>query len=103
MTPAAVEKCSAQLSTAAAHYETLRRAALGEPLPPEARNGLSLFLRRGMWGWAQTMAAASARPASSPAPPSDPTASCRQSPLVHVFAAMAMDTNDRRERDERLP
>ena len=34
-------------------------AALGEALPPTARSGLMLFLRRGMWGWAQTLAAAS--------------------------------------------
>jgi hypothetical protein len=34
-------------------YETLRTAALGEGLAFDARNGLALFLRRGMWGWAQ--------------------------------------------------
>lgn len=34
-------------------YEVLRAAALGELLPLEARNGLALFLRRGMWSWAQ--------------------------------------------------
>ena len=37
----------------AERYETLRTAALGARLPLEARSGLALFLRRGMWGWAQ--------------------------------------------------
>jgi hypothetical protein len=37
-------------------YESLRNAALGNVLPPEARSGLLLFLRRGMWGWARVMA-----------------------------------------------
>jgi hypothetical protein len=37
-----------------ARYEVLRLAALGEPLPPEARSGLMLFLHRGMWAWART-------------------------------------------------
>ena len=32
-------------------YETLRSAALGESLPFDARKGLALFLRRGMWEW----------------------------------------------------
>ena len=37
-------------------YETLRKAALGDALPPDARAGLMLFLRRGMWGWACALA-----------------------------------------------
>ena len=44
----------------AAQYEVLRMAALGEALPPKARSGLMLFLRRGMWGWAQALTAAQA-------------------------------------------
>ena len=48
----------------AAQYEVLRMAGLGEALPPTARSGLMLFLRRGMWGWAQTLAAASHVPQS---------------------------------------
>ena len=39
----------------AARYETLRRAALGQPLPLEARSGLALLLRRGMWSWARAL------------------------------------------------
>jgi hypothetical protein len=41
------------------HYEALRRVALGEPLPPEARSGLAVLLRRGMQGWARAMQTAS--------------------------------------------
>ena len=47
-------------SSVVAQYETLRGAALGGVLPPEARYGLMLFLRRGMWGWTRTIAIASA-------------------------------------------
>lgn len=36
-------------------YETLRTAAHGEALTFESRNGLALFLRRGMWGWARAI------------------------------------------------
>ena len=46
-------------SIAVTQYETLRTAALGAALPPEARAGLLLFLRRGMWGWARAVAAMS--------------------------------------------
>ncbi len=51
-------------------YETLRRAVLGDALPPEARAGLPLFLRRGMWGWARAVAAMSA--------PQRPDSRCKQ-------------------------
>ncbi len=75
----------------AAQYETLRRAALGEALPPEARSGLALFLRRGMWGWARMLATAGApqqpiRPMSSS---STARYECRG--VIHVFASMAMN------------
>ena len=39
-----------------AQYEALRGAVLGDALPPEARTGLLLFLRRGMSGWARAVA-----------------------------------------------
>ena len=56
---AAISPCSSILSSAIAdQYELLRGAALGQALPLRARSGLMLFLRRGMWGWAQTLAAA---------------------------------------------
>lgn len=34
-------------------YELLRQGALGEPIPPDARHGLTLLLRRGLWAWAR--------------------------------------------------
>jgi hypothetical protein len=84
---------------AAAQYEHLRSAALGEALAPEARSGLTLFLRRGMWGWARILAAQSLSELSTLAP------SCAAHPapcaperaaLIQVFADMAMNIHDRR-------
>jgi hypothetical protein len=73
-------------------YETLRSAALGNMLPLEARAGLMLFLRRGMWGWARALAAMAvfeqptgSRPLNWKAPKE-----CRT--LIHIFAAMAIRT-----------
>lgn len=40
----------------------MRAAALGQALSPEARYGLILFLRRGMWAWAQALTAEDATP-----------------------------------------
>jgi hypothetical protein len=89
---------SAQTTSAApahlvTHYETLRRAALGDALPPEARVGLTLFLRRGMWGWARTIVTTSAvlqpadaRPAQWQPPEEDRT-------LIHLLAALAIKVN----------
>ena len=70
-------------------------AALGEVLPPTARSGLMLLLRRGMWGWAQTLVATSpvqqpVHASSLPPPRNERTA------VVHVLATMAMSTQDRR-------
>jgi transposase len=70
-----------------AQYETLRLAGLGEPLPPEARSGLVLLLRRGMWGWARALVDASARQPSRRSLSSSTTAACQQSTIVQVFAA----------------
>jgi hypothetical protein len=67
----------------AAQYEVLRMAALGEALPPMARSGLMLFLRRGTWGWAQTLAAAG-------------HAQHERTAVVYVLATMAMSTPERR-------
>jgi hypothetical protein len=68
------------------HYETLRQAALGEALPPEARAGLTLFLRRGMWGWAQAMVTTSAVPEPGGARPApwQPPETAR--PLIQLLA-----------------
>jgi hypothetical protein len=72
-------------------------AALGEALPPTARSGLMLFLRRGMWGWAQAQALAAARPVQQPAYASSFTSPANKcAAVVHVLATMAMSTHDRR-------
>ncbi len=70
-------------------------AALGGALPPTARSGLMLFLRRGMWGWAQTLAAAS--PVQQPvhaSPLSPPVLRNERTAVVHVLATIAMSTPD---------
>ena len=87
--------CSILPSAIAAQYEVLRGAALGEVLPFKARSGLMLFLRRGMWGWAQTLAAAgpvqqSVASRTPPVPRNERTA------VVYVLVTMAMSTPERR-------
>ncbi|MGE4095905.1 MAG: hypothetical protein AB7G75_34265 [Candidatus Binatia bacterium] len=74
-------------------YETLRRVALGEALPPEARTGLTLFLRRGMWGWAQANVTESvvSVPASGQRRPWQPPEANR--PLIHLLAALAINVD----------
>lgn len=88
---------SEEPSSMVARYETLRRAALGHALPPESRGGLTLFLRRGMWGWARAMALADASmsqpPSCSPALNGAPSGESRV--LIHIFAAMTMSANTR--------
>ena len=96
MMSGAAEKCPAHPSAIAAQYETLRMAALGEALPPEVRSGLMLFLRRGLWGWARMLAAPSARQEPTPPPLPSPTAPCERKAVIHVLAAMAINTHDRR-------
>ncbi len=96
MTSGAAEKDSAPPSTFAAQYEILRMAALGEALPPEARSGLMLFLRRGMWGWARTLTAPSVCENPAHAPPPSSTAPCESKTVMYVLAAMAMNTLARR-------
>jgi hypothetical protein len=83
-----------RLAGVVSQYEVLRNAALGQPLPPETRYGLMLFLRRGMWAWTRVMAVPpsciqqDARDrASSSFVTSDESRS-----VIHVFAAMAMNT-----------
>jgi hypothetical protein len=91
---------SADSSTAmAARYEELRAAAFGDGLPPEARSGLTLFLRRGLWGWARALTAAAAR--VSQEQPSSPSAALpfghdARSSVIRLLAAIAMGSNDER-------
>lgn len=76
------------------HYETLRRAALGEGLPPEARSRLTLFLRQGMWAWARAMATARAPQPPARSPASSWTAPEEYGAVIHIFAAMAIHTDN---------
>jgi hypothetical protein len=85
-----------QPASIAAEYETLRLAGLGKALPPEARSGLLLFLDRGMWGWARTLAPASTRQEPTHAPVSSLAAPCEWRAVIHVLAAMAINTSKRR-------
>jgi len=73
-------------------YETLRAAALGNALPPEARAGLMLFLHTGMWGWARTVTAVRTfeRPYGSRPPNWKPPEEHRT--VIHLFAAMTIPT-----------
>jgi hypothetical protein len=81
----------------AVQYETLRGAVLGGVLPPEARYGLMLFLRRGMWGWTRAVAIGSAGVLQqrSGSWSLSRTASDEHIAVVHVFAAMAMNVSNR--------
>jgi len=74
-------------------YETLRRAALGDALPPEARSGLTLFLRRGMLAWARAVATTSALQEPTRSPVSHRRMAEEYSAIIHIFAAMAINVN----------
>jgi hypothetical protein len=87
-----LETCLVHPSTVAAKYETLRMAALGEALPPDARSGLMLFLCRGMWGWARTLATQSFCEDATPAPSLTPTSPCEREAAIRLLAAMAIDS-----------
>jgi hypothetical protein len=84
---------SAEPSSIVTQYETLRRAVLGDALPPEARAGLLLFLRRGMWGWARTVATMPAVPRPVGVRPAHEQPSEEDRPLIHLLAAMAIRGN----------
>lgn len=74
-------------------YETLRKAALGDALPPDARAGLMLFLQRGMWGWTCALATTTTPRGPTGSLPMNwnPPEECRT--IVHIFAAMAIRTS----------
>jgi hypothetical protein len=79
-------------------YETLRMAALGEPVLPEYRSGLAIFLRRGMWGWGRVRPSEvvpEPRPQRSSPGSTGPD---QHGAVVRVFAAMAMVRKNREER-----
>ncbi len=83
------------LSRVVEQYETLRGAALGQVLPPEARSGLMLFLRRGMWGWARAAATMNMSQQPIGLPSLSFTAPDKHRAVIHVFAAMAMNADHR--------
>ena len=91
----ATSPSSSLLSSAIANqYEQLREAAFGQALQPSARSSLMLFMRRGMWGWAQTITAAGALFDQQRCPPA-PAPAARPA-VVHVLAAIAMSVYERR-------
>ena len=79
-----------------AQYERLRLAALGQPLPLEARSGLALLVRQGLWGWARALGqiAAQERAGSCSTPSS--AAPRQPNAVIQILAAMAMKANLRR-------
>jgi hypothetical protein len=80
-----------------AQYETLRMAALGEPLPPESRSDLGLFLRRGMWAWVRAVAdARNTVQSTTRSPALTSIASHQRKSVIQIFAAMALNTDYRR-------
>lgn len=83
---------AADPSTAVMQYETLRAAALGNALLPEARAGLMLFLHTGMWGWTRAVTGMRSleRPAGSR--PSNRKAPEEHRTVIQLFAAMAIPT-----------
>jgi hypothetical protein len=92
-------RSSVPSSTIVGQYETLRSAMLGEALPPDARSGLNVFLRHGMWEWARTLTLATlGREPLHVSPPSssNPAEPGERRAVIHLLAAMAMTINDRR-------
>jgi hypothetical protein len=81
-----------QLKGAVSQYEVLRNAACGCALPPEARCGLVLLLRRGMWAWARFVSVLSANVQQAQATSPRFAATDESRTAVYVLAAMAMNT-----------
>lgn len=91
---------SAMPLPATERYEILRTAALGTPLPPESRSGLTILLHRGMWAWVQAIVRASGQCSSASVPPvgdlpiADKTS--EQRTIISLLAAMVMAVPERR-------
>jgi hypothetical protein len=83
-----------------AQYEALRSAVLGEALPPEARTGLLLFLRRGMCGWARAVAAMCAAQRPTGSRPPNLTIPEEHRAVVHILAAMVINANHTEQHHE---
>ena len=76
-----------------AQYEAMRAAARSEALPPEARTGLLLFLRRGMCGWARAMATMCAPQRPTGFRPPNWTIPEEHRAVVYILAAMVINSN----------
>jgi hypothetical protein len=76
-----------------AQYEALRSAVLGDALPPEARSGLVLFLRRGMCAWARAVVTICAPQRPTGSRPPNWTLREEHRAVVHIFAAMVINAN----------
>lgn len=87
------QNSSAELSVVVTQYESLRRAAIGDALPCEARAGLLLFLHRGMYGWARALATLNAPQQATGSQPSNWKAPEEHRTVIHIFAAMAIKAN----------
>jgi hypothetical protein len=97
MTHAGVRSATPSASIVA-QYETLRSAMLGEALSPDARGGLVILLRHGMWEWARTLTLGTLGRGPLHAFPrhsSNPTEPDERRTVIHLLAAMAMTINDR--------
>ncbi len=82
-----------------AQYELLRAAALGEETAAEARSGLTVLLRQGMWSWTGVITRGQT-PQGALAPfapqPSRSDQSRDRRAVIHLLAALAMTLSDRR-------
>ena len=82
-----------------AQYEMMRAAALGEERAAEARRGLTVLLRRGMWSWTRVITQGQT-PQGVIAPfapqPSRSNQFHDRRAVIHVLAALAMTLSDRR-------
>ncbi len=87
------DKPSAEQPGVVTQYETLRGTALGAALPPDARAGLLLFLRRGMWGWVRAAATMSTFEQPAGPRPSNWKAPEESRTVIHIFAAMAVQAD----------
>lgn len=94
----ACPKSAAHAPTVVEQYELLRGAMLGAALAPDARTGLIVLLRRGMWAWARAIVGGPTQ--QRPIPPSPRLShldgSCERRAVVHLLATMAMTITDRR-------
>lgn len=71
-------------------------AALGQALPPQARSGLALLLRRGLWGWVRAMAQGNELECAGRFATHKLATPRQQSAVIQILATMAMKANTRR-------